>query len=51
MVIDVQTGTSYITWLICKVSIWVVIAVLFSLFCLACNGMLPKTALGPVVAS
>lgn len=51
MVIDVQTGTSYVTWLILKVFIWVVIAVLFSLFCLACDGMLAKTAFVPVVAS
>jgi len=51
MVIDVQTGTSYVRWFICKVSDWLVIAVLFSLSCLACNGMPGKTAFHPIIMS
>lgn len=50
MVIDVQTGTSYVRF-ICKVSDWLVIAVLFSLSCLACNEMPVKTAFRPIVTS
>lgn len=44
MVIDVQTGTFYVTLLICKLSDWLVIVSLFSLSCLARSGMHAKAA-------